>query len=248
MISIDELKTIKERRRTTLYYEEKEYLQYIFLHAISKYPDHFIFKGGTCLRICYGLDRASEDLDFSTNLTPAQVYEIIPKNLADFELLNIKHRLYTKKEHLGNIRIEARFEGPLFNGSLPSTNTLKLDFNKRKVHHPIAKVIPQLFSDIPPFTLMILEEKEIVAEKIRALTRRGESRDLYDVWVLLQKGTEIDLPLLRKKLQEEQADLAKIRFPSAEEYAQDLKNLISFVPPYAQVRADVEKKMKELQK
>lgn len=247
MISIEELKTVKEQRRTTLYYEEKEYLQYIFLHAISKYPHHFIFKGGTCLRICYGLNRASEDLDFSTTLIPSKVQEIVQKSLVDFELLNIKHHLYAKKEHQGNIRIETRFEGPLFNGSLPSTNTLKLDFNKRKVHHPLAKVIPQLFSDIPSFTLMILEEKEIVAEKIRALVRRGESRDLYDVWMLLQKGIEIDLPLLRKKLQEERADLSKIRFPSAEEYIQDLKNLISFIPPYAQVRVEVEKRIKEVQ-
>ena len=87
MISIDELKKVKEQRRTTLYYEEKEYLQYIFLHAISKYPEHFIFKGGTCLRICYGLNRASEDLDFSTTLTPPKVQEIVQKSLADFESL-----------------------------------------------------------------------------------------------------------------------------------------------------------------
>src|SRR3990167_7989727 len=161
MISIDELKKVKEQRRTTLYYEEKEYLQYIFLHAISKYPEHFIFKGGTCLRICYGLNRASEDLDFSTTLTPPKVQEIVQKSLADFESLNIKRHLYATKEYLGNLRMEARFEGPLFNGSLPSTNTLKLDFNKRKVHHSLAKVIPKLFSDIPPFTLLVLQEKEL---------------------------------------------------------------------------------------
>ncbi len=248
MISLEELRKVKELRRTTLYYEEKEYLQYIFLYAISRYTDDFIFKGGTCLRICYGLNRASEDLDFSTTLIPSKVQENVQKSLVDFDLLNIKHKQYATKEYQGNIRIEARFEGPLYNGSLSSTNTLKLDFNKRKVHHPLAKVIPKLFSDIPPFTIMILEEKEILIEKIRALANRGESRDLYDVWILLQKGTEIDQPLLRKKLREEQADLSKIRFPGAEEYVQDLKNLISFVPPYAQVRAEVEKKMKELQK
>ena len=246
MISLDELRKVKESRRTTLYYEEKEYLQYIFLYAISQYPDYFIFKGGTCLRICYGLGRASEDLDFSTVLAPSKVQEIVQKSMAEFESLNLKHHLYAKKEHQGNIRIEARFEGPLYNGSPSSTNTLKLDFNKRKVHCPLAKVIPKLFSDIPPFTLMILEEKEILIEKIRAMANRGESRDLYDIWILLQKGTEIDSPLLKKKMVEEKTDLSKMRFPSEEEYVQDLKNLISFVPPYAQVRVEVEKKMKGL--
>jgi len=67
MISRQELAEIKERKKTNLYYEEKEYLQYIFLNAISKY-DNFVFKGGTCLRICYGLERASEDLDFHLRL------------------------------------------------------------------------------------------------------------------------------------------------------------------------------------
>ena len=77
MISLDELNRLKERRKTNLYYEEKEYLQYIFLNALSKYADQFVFKGGTCLRICYGLERASEDLDFSTGLSMDRVRKII---------------------------------------------------------------------------------------------------------------------------------------------------------------------------
>ena len=77
MITIEELKQIKEMRKTELYYEEKEYFQYIFLNEISKYPKEFVFKGGTCLRIGYGLERASEDLDFSTQLKPAEIKKII---------------------------------------------------------------------------------------------------------------------------------------------------------------------------
>src|SRR3990167_524161 len=88
MISLQELAEIKEKRKTNLYYEEKEYLQYIFLNAISKYSDSFVFKGGTCLRICFGLERASEDLDFSTNLEIKKVKDIVFKCLKDFEMLN----------------------------------------------------------------------------------------------------------------------------------------------------------------
>ncbi len=243
MISLAELQKIKELRRTTLYYEEKEYLQYIFLYAISRYSGQFVFKGGTCLRICYGLSRASEDLDFSSSLQPLKVKEAVHKCLADFTLLNIDYRFYTEKEYQGNLRLEARFEGPLFNGTLPSTNTLKLDFNKRRVYFPVARVIPQLFSDVPSFTLMALEEKEILIEKIRALIKRGESRDLYDIWVLLQKGIKIDALLLRKKLSEEKATISSIKFPEAEEYSRDLKHLVSFIPPYRQVVAEVEKEI-----
>ena len=89
MITLEELNETKEKRKTNSYYEEKEYLQYIFLNAISRYPENFVFKGGTCLRICFGLERASEDLDFSTDLTVNKIKELVGKCLKSFELLNI---------------------------------------------------------------------------------------------------------------------------------------------------------------
>src|SRR3989338_2457182 len=101
MISQEELNEVKRKRKTNLYYAEKEYLQYIFLNAISKYPENFVFKGGTCLRICYGLERASEDLDFSTNLGIREIREIVKKCLKDFELLNMKYKIYAEKEFKG---------------------------------------------------------------------------------------------------------------------------------------------------
>lgn len=44
----------------------KEYLQYPVLNFIYNSPDYknFIFTGGSCLRICFGAPRLSEDLDF----------------------------------------------------------------------------------------------------------------------------------------------------------------------------------------
>src|SRR3989338_2838278 len=98
MISIEELNQVKNKRKTNLYYEEKEYLQYIFLNAVSKYPDNFVFKGGTCLRICFGLERASEDLDFSTNLEIKKVKDIVFKCLKDFEMLNMSYKIHSEKE------------------------------------------------------------------------------------------------------------------------------------------------------
>lgn len=239
MISLEELKEIKERRKTNLYYEEKEYLQYIFLYAISKYPDNFVFKGGTCLRTCYGLERASEDLDFSTNLNIRKIKEIINRCLRDFELLNIKYKIYSEKEFRGNLRVEIRFEGPLFSGRQSSTNTIKIDFSKAKAKNKVVKVIQKLFSDVPLFTLVVLDEREILAEKIRSLVNRAESRDLYDIWILLSKDVQVDKKLLFEKLKEEKTRLSYLKLPSKEEYERDLKNLIMFVPPYEQVKKEV---------
>ncbi|MBI2045547.1 nucleotidyl transferase AbiEii/AbiGii toxin family protein [Candidatus Pacearchaeota archaeon] len=239
MISVEELSEIKEKRKTSLYYEEKEYLQYIFLNAISKYANSFIFKGGTCLRICYGLERASEDLDFSTNLNELKMKEIIKKCLKDFDLLNIKYNIYSEKEFEGNLRIEVRFEGPLFMGKQASTNTLKVDFNKTKIKKKKVMVVQKLFSDVPLFSLIVLDEEEILTEKIRALINRGESRDLYDVWVLLNKGVKVDKKLLAEKLKEEKTRLSNLKLLGKDEYERDLKNLVTILPSYEQAKKEV---------
>ena len=239
MISVKELNEIKEKKNTTLYYEEKEYLQYVFLNAISKYTENFVFKGGTCLRIIFGLERASEDLDFSADISVDELKKIVDKCLKDFDLLNIKYKIYAEKEFKGNLRFEIRFEGPLFVGKNASTNTLKIDFNKLKIKNKVVKVVQKLFSDIPLFTIIVLEEKEILAEKIRALINRSESRDLYDIWMLLNKGVEIDKKLIINKLKEENAGLDRIKIPSEKEYKRDLKYLINNIPPYEQVKKEV---------
>ena len=241
MISKQELAEIKEKKRVSLYQEEKEYLQYIFLNAISKYSENFIFKGGTCLRICYGLERASEDLDFSVNLPVNKAKEIIKKCLKDFEFLNINYKIYSEKEFEGNFRIEIRFEGPLFKGDLRTTNTLKIDFNKGKVKHGAAKVVAKLFSDVPVFTIVVLDEKEIFAEKIRTLINRQEPRDLYDIWIMLGKKAEVDKKLIFEKMKEENSKFSQLRFPSENEYEISLKNLLEYLPPYEQVVSEVKK-------
>ena len=240
MITIEELKQIKEMRKTELYYEEKEYFQYIFLNEISKYPKEFVFKGGTCLRIGYGLERASEDLDFSTQLKPAEIKKIIEKCLKIFDKYGIEYEIYAIKEHKNNIRIETRFNGPLYKGNKVSTNTLKLDFNHQKVKHKSAKIINKLFSDVPLFTILVLEEKELLTEKIRALINRSEPKDLYDIWALINKGTELDTKLLNIKLKEENSDIKKLKYPTKQEYEMGLKNLLYFLPPYEQVIKEVD--------
>ena len=248
MITLEELNEVKEKRKTNLYYAEKEYLQYIFLNAIARYSESFVFKGGTCLRICYGLERASEDLDFSTNRGTKEVKKMLQKCLKEFELLNIKQKSYVEKEYKGNIRYEIRFEGPLFSGKPSSTNMLKIDFNKQKVKNKVAKVVPRLFSDVPLFTLIVLDEKEILAEKIRALVNRKQPRDMYDTWVLLNKGTTVDKELMYEKLKEEKSNIKKIVFPSKEEYERDLKYLVKILPSYEQARKDVEKIIAHIRK
>ncbi|MEK6915756.1 MAG: nucleotidyl transferase AbiEii/AbiGii toxin family protein [Nanoarchaeota archaeon] len=239
MISRDELVELKSKRNISLYYLEKEYLQYIFLNALSKYGDSITFKGGTCLRLCYGLQRASEDLDFSSKLNIEKIKEIVESCLKDFDLLGIEHLDLKQKEFEGNIRFEIRFKGPLFRSNINSANNLKIDFNKNKVFNTKAIVISSVFSDIPIFVIIAMAEKEILAEKIRAIANRKQARDLYDLWILINKNVEIDKELINKKLKEEKVDLKKIKIISKESYESDLRNLINYIPPYEQVKKDI---------
>ena len=246
MITLEELNRVKELKKTNLYYAEKEYFQYIFLNSISKYPDRFVFKGGTCLRICFDLERASEDLDFSTNQNIREVKKIVLLCLKNFELLNIPYKIYSEKEFEGNIRFEIRFEGLLFNGNLNSTNTLKIDFNKQKTINKKAKVVQKIFSDIPQFIINVLSEKEILAEKIRDLINNSEPKHLYDLWTLFNNGTEIDKKLIEQKLKQEKTRYKNLKYPSKKEYETALKNLVNFLPEYEQVIKEVSAKLKNI--
>ena len=185
-------------------------------------------------------------MDFSTNFSIKEIKKIVKECLKDFDLLNIKYKTYSEKEFEGNLRIEIRFEGPLFKGNKSSTNTLKIDFNKQKAENKITKVVQKLFSDVPLFTIIVLDEKEILAEKIRALVNRKESRDLYDLWILLNQNIEIDKKLLFKKLKEENSKIKDLNFPLEEEYVRDLKELVGNLPDYKQVIKEVKEKLKEI--
>lgn len=242
MISREELERMKDKRGTNLYYAEKEYLQYVFLHALSR-QEGFIFKGGTCLRICYGMERASEDLDFSTQLDTSGMRAAFAECVKDFDRLNIIHEKPVEKEFKGNVRFEVRFRGPLYDGDRKSTNTLKIDFSRSAAKRVVPKVAPRVFSDIPVFTLNALDEAEILAEKVRALAARGQPRDLYDVWMLLQAGVKTDKALLKEKLAEGHNSLQGVRFPDKGEYESDLKDLVPLLPNYGHVKKYVEEEL-----
>jgi predicted nucleotidyltransferase component of viral defense system len=235
MISKDELTEAKVLRKTTLYYAEKEYLQYIFLNAISEYPDEFTFKGGTCLRIAFELERASEDMDFCTTVPINRVKGIVRSCLRRFELLGIDHTIYSEKMFEGNYRSEIRFQGPLYTGDKRTSNTIKIDFNKRKALHKEPQLIKKLFSDVPPFTLVVMGKQEVLAEKLRALCMRAEPRDLYDVWALISLGESIDKKMLHNKLKEDNVKSFELRLPSKKMYDDKLRLLLKNVPDYDKV-------------
>ena len=67
------IETVAAEEHRTIQMIEKDTIQSMFLHEISKSELPFVFKGGTSLSKAYGLiDRFSEDIDLSMNRRPTE--------------------------------------------------------------------------------------------------------------------------------------------------------------------------------
>jgi predicted nucleotidyltransferase component of viral defense system len=89
------------------------------------------------------------------------------------------------------------------------------------------------------FLVKVMDEREILAEKIIALNTRKKGRDLYDAWFLIEIGIEINKELLKKK-----SLLKKFNnIVSKKEYEQDLKYLTRRLIPYEQLKQKIDESL-----
>jgi len=188
MISIHDINRFAKANRLKPHQQEKHYIQTAILAGIyTALTDEIIFKGGTALFLFYGLDRFSEDLDFT------QIKQYDQKKfktaISDvLNLINISHELKTDKSLKGkNLKVKAI--GPLFRGPR-SESFVKIEISERN----------DIYDDLRPFTIPVMKKEEILAEKVRALMIRGKARDLYDLAFLIKKGVLFDYVLINKKL------------------------------------------------
>jgi hypothetical protein len=196
MITREELLRTAELTGLKPFQEEKHYIQTLILRSIySRISDELIFKGGTALWFFHGLNRFSEDLDFSL-VRNLNIDALIKKIVDDLELMGVEATLRVGRD---NFRIGA--EGPLF------TREIERCFVRVEVSRKgdvVMKSIPEeydpIYMDVLPFSIMIMDPGEILAEKVRVIMTRDRSRDLYDLWFLLKKKVDFDRGLVDKKL------------------------------------------------
>ncbi len=198
-----------------LYQAEKDYLQHHFLRALySKTTTEFVFKGGTCLQKTMGLDRFSEDLDF-TVVSGGRPLEWIENALALVGDFN--PRLSRKSIDERSASFKVQLQGPLFTGEAKSMQHLTLELSLREkplLPSQARRVVPP-YDDIRPYTVYALDTSEILAEKVRALLTRDKARDVYDAWFLLRKGIRTDLDSVNQKLNYYEVRFARKEFASA---------------------------------
>lgn len=171
--------------RKTLQYPlqtaEKDYFLARIMQIISRSSlgSTLIFKGGTALYHCYlGQYRFSEDLDFSSNQKSLSLKDVRTMFLGtDY--------LQIKKDYLSGATI--KIERLQYTGPLVQPNFLKveIDFLQNVLLPP--KIIPYRNVWGIDFEVQVMDNKEICAEKIRAMSDRARYRDFYDIFLLLEK-------------------------------------------------------------
>ncbi|MFA7301101.1 MAG: nucleotidyl transferase AbiEii/AbiGii toxin family protein [Candidatus Shapirobacteria bacterium] len=165
---------------------EKDYFLALVCKIIyqSKLKNQIIFKGGTAIYHTYLPQlRFSEDLDFSSNQEKIDINKI-KSIFTNYDFLEIK------KDYLSNATY--KIERLLYTGPLNQSNSLKLeiDFLQNVVLSPIKMDYHNQYGI--KTKIMVMDIREIVAEKIRAMNDRVRYRDFYD-FTMINKKLSIDL-------------------------------------------------------
>ena len=239
----EDLNKFKDVVGFNLWQAEKDYLQHLFLFFLSrKTKNELVFKGGTALQKTFGLNRFSIDLDFTLAAPNLQLVGIVEKIINEYDALDY-HSSHSSKETNVSETFFIKTQGPLYLGSEASLSTLRVEVSKREpvVLPPEFKEIKPAYSDVMPYTLLVMDLKEILAEKIRAIMTRKKPRDAYDAYFLLQKKVELKTELLSKKLEYYDIEFSEAAFEerlaSLESiWEKELSHLMAAVPNYLEVK------------
>ncbi len=187
-----ELEVINRRsHRYPLHVAEKDYLLSVVSKIIagSELRERMVFKGGTALHHCYLPNlRFSEDLDFTyTGDHPGERAEILremEQMLGEHDFLEV--RKSRASDH--TIKIERlSFTGPL---GQPNSMKVEVDIDQVVILPPREIAYDNVWR--VDARVMVMDIREICAEKIRAANERARYRDFYDLYMILN-SFEMDM-------------------------------------------------------
>ncbi|MEN0003386.1 MAG: nucleotidyl transferase AbiEii/AbiGii toxin family protein [Bacteroidota bacterium] len=172
----------------------REYLQHEILHIIftSKYAHQLTFLGGTCVRLIYGSERFSEDLDFDSKGLAKQDFEALAGIIkTQLELLGYEVNL--KFVFKGAFHCSIKFPGLLYHHELSGHKEavlfIKLDAENQHFAHSAILVPLQKFGITTE--ILAVPKDLLCAQKIAAIMgrKRPKGRDYYDLHFLLQSAS-----------------------------------------------------------
>jgi predicted nucleotidyltransferase component of viral defense system len=199
----------------------------IHLHLLSALSEagvlrHVVFQGGTAIRLCYGGERYSEDLDFVCGKAGSYIAKIEFDQLVENALEATKKSLHREFDIKPD---EIALKQPQFpmaiksesaavaawQISVPIAPTRHLPKSRIKIEFAnvpsydsgpnVAKAVPGLVQ-MEDVILTTESANEILADKAVALTARQalKYRDVWDVWYLINKANaQVDRGIVAKK-------------------------------------------------
>ncbi len=195
-------------------------MQEIVLCGLSKsgFFSDAAFYGGTALRIFYGLDRFSEDLDFSL-LKKDKVFDlqeyfpILKDTVKSFGLnVDIELKKKTKDSNVQSAFLKGDtiehfllFYPEDFVQGINKNEKVKIKFEIDTMPSGLATYETKYRLLPTPYSVKLYDESSLFSGKIHALICRSwksrvKGRDLYDYIFYLSHKTKFNLPHLREKL------------------------------------------------
>lgn len=236
----------------------KEVVQEIMLCGLSRagFFHSAAFYGGTALRVFHGLDRFSEDLDFSLD-APAPDFRLdaylpaLEKELLSYGLrFRAEARTKTVDSDIqsafvkGNTRehILICYADERLARSIGAEELIKVKFEVDTAPPPYA-TFEQKYRLLPiPYEIRLYDMPSLFAGKLhavicRAWKNRVKGRDLYDYIFYLSRGTPVNLKHLNARLLDSGFEGARADM-TLPEIRQILLRRFSSID-YAQAKADV---------
>lgn len=200
----------------------KEILQELTLFALSKsdFYQKAAFYGGTALRIFYGLDRFSEDLDFSLK-KPSETFSLgkyMPLIQEELAAFGFKVEVQEKKKSKGT----AVQSGFVKGNTIIQMLRVFPDFQTKWLHRDeVVKVKLEVDTDPPdgasyeqeysllpvPHAIQLYDKPSLFAGKLHAVLcrkwkSRSKGRDFYDYVWYLSTNTPLNLRHLQKRMEQ----------------------------------------------
>lgn len=218
MIDKYNLKTLEDKMNAI-----KEVLQEVVLAGLSKtdFFSHAAFYGGTALRLFYGMDRFSEDLDFSLLLTD-ESFEIDKyfKPISDIvNSLGLNFEVSRKDKAIDSNIDSAFIKGntrETFITIYPNSSDYSQFIHNEKIIikfkidlNPPSHANTEIkFRLLPfPYQVRVYDKSSLFAGKIHAVIARRwknrvKGRDLYDYVYYLSTDTKVNLKHLEARLKQ----------------------------------------------
>ena len=237
----------------------KEIMQEIVLCGLSRagFFKEAAFYGGTALRIFYGLDRFSEDLDFSLeqinlDFDLCSYFPVLKKEVKAFGLnVEIQEKEKTKDSNIRSAFLKGNTKEHLLLfyadervvGSVAKNEVVKIKFEV-DTNPPAFATYEHKYRLLPvPYEIRLYDMPSLFAGKIHAVICRGwqsriKGRDLYDYIFYLSKAVAVNQRHLRARLIDS-GYISENQECTLEEIKTMLKNRFDSID-FLQARKDVE--------